>query len=42
MTDAQMFQAIMRPPPLGGVEDWGIPPEVDPDMASDELKVGVS
>lgn len=39
MTEEEIFRLVTRPDDLEGVEDWGIPPEVDPDQSSDVLKV---
>lgn len=39
MTEEEIFRLVTRPDDLEGVEDWGIPPEVNPDQSSDVLKV---
>ena len=30
LTEDEMFQRVTRPLPIDGLEDWGIPPAVDP------------
>lgn len=39
LTEEEIFRLVTRPDDLEGVQDWGIPPEVDPDQSSDTLKV---
>jgi hypothetical protein len=39
MSEEEIFKIVTRPAELEGVVDWGIPAEVDPDQASDALKV---
>jgi hypothetical protein len=40
MSEEEIFKIVTRPAEIEGVVDWGIPAEVDPDQASDTLKVG--
>ena len=39
MSEEEIFKIVTRPAEIEGVADWGIPAEVDPDQASDALKV---
>ena len=39
MSEEEIFKIVTRPAEIEGVTDWGIPAEVDPDQASDALKV---
>jgi hypothetical protein len=39
MSEEEIFRIVSRPDEIDGVADWGIPPEVDPDQASEALKV---
>ena len=39
MSEEEIFKIVTRPAEIEGVSDWGIPAEVDPDQASDALKV---
>ncbi|ORX38982.1 HCNGP-like protein-domain-containing protein [Kockovaella imperatae] len=38
MTEEEMFRRVTRPPDIDGLEDWGIPPEVDPGECSTQLR----
>jgi len=42
MSEEEIFKIVTRPAEIEGVADWGIPAEVDPDQASDTLKVWIS
>jgi hypothetical protein len=39
MTEEEIFKVVTRPAEIEGTADWGIPAAVDPDRASDTLKV---
>jgi len=39
MTDEELLARATRPASITGVHRWGIPDEVDPDVASPQLKV---
>jgi hypothetical protein len=39
MSEEEIFKIVTRPADIEGVADWGIPAEVDPNQASDALKV---
>ena len=39
MSEEEIFKIVTRPAEIEGVIDWGIPAEVDPDQASEALKV---
>jgi hypothetical protein len=39
MTEEEIFKVVTRPAEIEGIADWGIPAAVDPDQASDTLKV---
>jgi hypothetical protein len=39
MSEEEIFKIVTRPAEIEGVADWGIPSEVDPNQASDALKV---
>ncbi|WWD20950.1 hypothetical protein CI109_105428 [Kwoniella shandongensis] len=41
LSEDETLQMMIRPSPINGVEDWGIPPEVDPNEASPQLKAKV-
>jgi len=41
MTEEEIFKIVTRPAEIEGLSDWGIPLEVDPDQASDTLKVSL-
>lgn len=42
MSEEEIFKIVTRPAEFEGIADWGIPPEVDPDQASDALKVNLA
>jgi len=39
LSEEEIFRLVTRPDDIEGVKDWGIPPAVDPEQASDALKV---
>jgi hypothetical protein len=39
LSEEEIFRLVTRPGDIEGVKDWGIPPAVDPEQASDALKV---
>lgn len=39
MTDDEVFRIVSRPEGTVGLDDWGIPGEVDPKECSEELQV---
>ncbi|KAK8843509.1 hypothetical protein IAR55_007169 [Kwoniella newhampshirensis] len=41
LTEDEVFKIVTMPRELEGVDDWGIPPEVDPEEASPQLKAKV-
>ncbi len=41
-TEEETFRRINRPPEVDGLENWGIPEEVDPSEASPALTVGLA
>lgn len=40
-TEEEIFKIVTRPAEFEGIADWGIPAEVDPNQASDALKVNL-
>lgn len=41
LTEEEILKLATRPDEVEGVADWGIPPAVNPDEASDTLKVNL-
>lgn len=41
MTQEEMFAIVSKPDPIPGLDNWGIPPPVNPDLCSAQLKVRI-